>query len=150
MKLDHILLTTDLSDESLRPCSPVAELARGAGARVTLLHAVQELSVPPQGAPLAPPVTYPDLPAQVEAARGALVREREALPAELDVRTEVITAERVAEGIADWAHEHEADLIVLSTHGRTGFRHFVLGSVAERLLRCSRVPVLVFPMEHAR
>jgi nucleotide-binding universal stress UspA family protein len=38
-------------------------------------------------------------------------------------------------------HEH-ADLVVMGTHGRTGFRHLVAGSVAERVVRSSKVPVL--------
>jgi len=42
---------------------------------------------------------------------------------------------RVAEG-------QRADLIVMGTHGRTGFRHLVAGSVAERVVRSSKVPVL--------
>jgi nucleotide-binding universal stress UspA family protein len=40
------------------------------------------------------------------------------------------------------AHHHHADLIVMGTHGRTGFRHLVAGSVAERVVRSSKVPVL--------
>jgi nucleotide-binding universal stress UspA family protein len=40
------------------------------------------------------------------------------------------------------AHDHHADLIVMGTHGRTGFRHFMAGSVTERVVRSSKVPVL--------
>ena len=40
------------------------------------------------------------------------------------------------------AEDHKADLIVMGTHGRTGFRHLVAGSVAERVVRSSNVPVL--------
>ncbi len=43
------------------------------------------------------------------------------------------------------AVEKGCDLIILGTHGRTGFRHFVLGSVTERIVRNSEVPVLVVP-----
>jgi len=38
--------------------------------------------------------------------------------------------------------EHEIDLVVMGTHGRTGIRHLIAGSVAERVVRASRVPVL--------
>ena len=44
------------------------------------------------------------------------------------------------------AKELACDLIVVGTHGRTGFRHFVLGSVTERIIRNSDVPVLVVPV----
>jgi nucleotide-binding universal stress UspA family protein len=40
------------------------------------------------------------------------------------------------------ADDQHADLVVMGTHGRTGFRHFVAGSVAERVVRSSKVPVL--------
>lgn len=45
--------------------------------------------------------------------------------------------------ILDYAKAHAADLIVISSHGRTGLRRFLLGSVAERVVRFSHCPVLV-------
>ncbi len=45
--------------------------------------------------------------------------------------------------IADYAAEHTADLIVISSHGRTGMSRLLLGSVAERVVRLARCPVLV-------
>lgn len=59
--------------------------------------------------------------------------------------------------IGDAAHdiiravdEHDVDLVVMATHGRTGLSHFILGSVAERVVRESPVPVLTVPAHHAR
>jgi nucleotide-binding universal stress UspA family protein len=43
------------------------------------------------------------------------------------------------------AEESNADLIILGTHGRTGFDHFISGSVAESVVRKSRCPVLIIP-----
>ena len=43
------------------------------------------------------------------------------------------------------AEECNADLIILGTHGRTGFDHFISGSVAESVVRKSRCPVLIIP-----
>jgi len=45
--------------------------------------------------------------------------------------------------VADFAERIGADLIVMPSHGRTGFSHMVLGSVAERVVRLSHCPVLV-------
>jgi nucleotide-binding universal stress UspA family protein len=45
--------------------------------------------------------------------------------------------------VVRWAHDHGPDLLVLGTHGRTGIRRFILGSVAERVLREAPCPVLV-------
>lgn len=46
------------------------------------------------------------------------------------------------EGILDYADEHDADLIVMGTHGRRGLDRVLLGSVTERVIRGSNVPVL--------
>jgi nucleotide-binding universal stress UspA family protein len=51
----------------------------------------------------------------------------------------------IREEILDVAQEWEADLIILGTHGRTGFDHFISGSVAESVARRSDCPVLIIP-----
>jgi len=57
---------------------------------------------------------------------------------------EIVTInERVADAIAAEAQRWPADLIVIGTHGRRGFRHLMLGSVAEGLVRVARQPVLL-------
>ncbi len=49
----------------------------------------------------------------------------------------------VAESILDVAQKHAANLIVMSTHGRSGVGRWVMGSVADRVLRASQIPVLL-------
>ncbi len=49
----------------------------------------------------------------------------------------------IADGILDAAEERAASIIVMSTHGRSGVGRWVLGSIAERVLSASRVPVLL-------
>ena len=44
--------------------------------------------------------------------------------------------------ILSYIHEHDVDLVVLGTHGRTGFDRYMLGSVTEKLVRTSPIPVL--------
>jgi len=58
------------------------------------------------------------------------------------VKTEVLTG-LVAETLADYPAKHGIDLIIMATHGRSGISRWVLGSVADRLLRSSHVPVLM-------
>jgi nucleotide-binding universal stress UspA family protein len=145
MKLDHVLLTTDLSEEARRAYAPVAELARENGARLTLLHVVVDVRVAPHGAPLAPPLTGPDVGDQLEAARAALAVERELIDPDLDVELVAVAGGDVPEAIAEHAARSGADLIALSTHGRAGFRRLILGSVAEAVLHHAHVPVLCFP-----
>jgi len=140
MDIKHILLTTDLSEDALRPFTPVLELARELGAKVTVLHVVQDLVVAPHGAPLAPPISAPNLSAVIESAERQLTEQC----AGMEVAKAVISHENPAKGVVAYAVENGVDLIALSSHGRTGFRRFALGSVAENVLRHSPIPVLSF------
>ena len=143
-KIEHILLTTDLSEQALRPFGPVIELAQATGARVTVLHVVPELFAVPHGAPLAPPMRQPDIGRQVASAEKALDEQVAPFRNAADVRCEVITHQDVALGLGNYAKKHDVDLIALSTHGRTGFRRLAIGSIAAEVLRASDVPVLTF------
>lgn len=145
MKFNHILLTTDLSSESRRAYAPAAEMAQTHGARLTLLHVVHDVRIAPHGAPLAPPVSDPDVGGMIDTARDALDKQRKLLSDELEVQCVVISGSDIAESVADYASQNDVDLIMLSTHGRTGFRRLVLGSVAESILHSAHVPVLCFP-----
>jgi len=145
MKIEHILVGTDLSSEGLECCTPVAELARSLGARVTLLHVVPTVSAIPHGAPLAPPVEEPGVAEDVDEARASLEVQRGRFGDGVEFTPVVVTARDVAEGIIDYAKDNGVDLIAVATHGHTGFRHLVLGSVAEGVVRRSQVPVLVLP-----
>lgn len=60
----------------------------------------------------------------------------------VNIQTEVLTG-KVAESLADYATKNEVDLIVIATHGRSGVSRWVWGSVADRLLRSSCIPVLM-------
>ena len=73
---------------------------------------------------------------------------RAKLPSGVAVETRIESGEPahiVLKGIADTG----SDLVVLSTHGRTGLSHMVLGSIAERIVRLSPVPVLTVPSRGA-
>ncbi len=144
MNVQHILLTTDLSPEATRPFGPIQELAKTLGARITLMTVVLDLQILPHGAAFAPAVSSPDLGQQLEEARSQLADQREAFGSDVEVTAEVIAAPDVPKGICAWAKTHDVDLIALSTHGRKGWRHLALGSVAEQVLRNSEVPVLSF------
>ncbi|MFM2367859.1 MAG: hypothetical protein RL619_155 [Bacteroidota bacterium] len=51
------------------------------------------------------------------------------------------------EVILNVAKEWDADIIVLGTHGRTGFSHLIMGSVAEKVIRHSEIPVFIIPIK---
>ncbi len=145
MEIQKILLATDLSEEAERPYRSVAELARANNCPITLLHIVEDPAIAPHGAPLAPPIHTPALPKIVEKAEETVAEHAARLGEGLQVEPVVLVGSEVAKEIAAYAKEHGHDLLAISSHGRSGFRRFLLGSVAETLLRHVSVPVLVFP-----
>jgi nucleotide-binding universal stress UspA family protein len=59
--------------------------------------------------------------------------------------TTVLREGAADENIVAYAKEQEIDLIVMSTHGHSGFKRFLLGSVTDRVIRAGQTPVLVVP-----
>ena len=146
MKVTHILAATDLSPEAMSCIPAVADLARSVGARVTLLHVLESHEAIPHGAPLAPPVRSPGNPKAIEAARAQLEERSAAYGAGIRIDLELLSGGDPAEEITGWASANAVDLIAVTTHGRTGLRRLALGSVAEGVIRRSRIPVLVLPL----
>lgn len=62
---------------------------------------------------------------------------------DINTTAEVLTGGRAADMIADYAAKNGVDLIAIATHGRSGISRWVWGSVADRVLRSSTVPVLM-------
>lgn len=143
--MKHILIASDLSPESLLPFGPMAKLARSIQAKVTVLHVVQDLLVAPHGAPLSPMIGSMDIGAEIESAKAQLENSCKDLHGVTDLNVEVISGVQIAQAVNHYAEANKVDLIAIATHGRTGWRHLVLGSVAEAVLRNSKVPVITFP-----
>ena len=143
--MTNILLTTDFSDESKRAFQPARELAEKLGLGITLLTVVQDLKAIPHGAPLAPRQSSPGLDQAVAEARENIADAAQLLGENCPVETVVATGESIAKMITSTAAEIHAPFIAISTHGRTGLRRMVLGSVAEEVVRNSEVPVICYP-----
>jgi nucleotide-binding universal stress UspA family protein len=60
----------------------------------------------------------------------------------IDTHREILEG-KVAEAIVDYARRHQADLLAMTTHGRSGLSRLVYGSVADRVLRTAPCPVLL-------
>lgn len=139
--LHHIMLATDFSPGSEAAAGLAFELARKFAARLTLLHVY---SAPVYIGAFGDAYALP--PEVMEKIRADAERGLEALA--LRAAKEGITAEPLAvEGLAPdlivaAARSRRVDLIVMGTHGRTGLRHLLLGSVAERVVRTAECPVL--------
>ena len=65
----------------------------------------------------------------------------------IKVKTDIIEANRPAETITDYARDKKMDLIVMATHGLSGFKKLFLGSVSSGVLNQSNVPVLLIRPE---
>jgi nucleotide-binding universal stress UspA family protein len=141
MTIHSILVPVDFSGCSSAAVDTALDLARLTGARLTLVNAY---GVPvtwlPDGGAYVP--TRPELAELERTALGELEPVRRRL-AEAGVAVEARAVEGPpAETIVQAAREAGADLIVMGTHGRTGLKHLLLGSVAERVLRTAACPVL--------
>ena len=143
----RILCPLDFSRFSRHALEQAVALARESGAVVSALHV---FSV----APVADLVVA-GAPTAIEPLRGT-APNRAALLSELreftgDVDTAGVTLRTAIDGgdpvarIFDHAVDEAADLIVMGTHGRTGFERLLLGSVAEKVLRKAPCPVLTVP-----
>lgn len=142
----RVLCPTDFSpasDVALRAAERVAERF---GARVELLHVWSPpVTVALDAALLPTPDQIVQYTAGLEKALADAAKTL-ALPAGHVDR-------HLVQGVAwretvDFAVRKKCDLIVMSTHGRSGLSHFVMGSVTERVVRASTVPVLVVPIPH--
>lgn len=139
--LRKILITTDLSDYSLAAVEYAASFGLLYSSKLYLLHVVD---------PAAPILVIPGLEVNGATHMQQVVeqgrRELEGFVAKQinhDLKIlPVVVAGTPAEEIKRFAEEEGIDLIVLATHGRTGLRHIVMGSVAERVVRLSSIPVL--------
>jgi nucleotide-binding universal stress UspA family protein len=134
----QILVPLDGSSlaESVLPAA--AALAEGFGARVVLLHIIEER--PPETIHGQPHLTdsHAALAYLDEVARRPLFRGRA-----VEVHVHGLQARDVAESVVDHAREYGADLVVLSTHGRSGLRGFLFGTIAQRALQRGTTPVLL-------
>jgi nucleotide-binding universal stress UspA family protein len=136
--IHRVLCPVDFSDASRRALDYAAAISQWYNARLTLLSVFvtsSVIDVPPRRL------------SEDERARltGALQQLREHVPA--GVVTDLVTAEasEAHEGIAAQAFGRQSDLLVMGTHGRSGFRRCVIGSTTERVLREPPCPTLVVP-----
>ena len=142
-----ILVPVDFSEGAEPALTVAATMARSFGASIDLLHVWQ----PPPLIPL-PVVVVPSSGGSTPVNLEELARTTAG--AQMKQLVERLRAEGVAEvhsrvGIGAPAHEivelaqlGHFDLIVMGTHGRTGIAHAVLGSVAEKVVRRAKCPVL--------
>jgi nucleotide-binding universal stress UspA family protein len=147
-RITRMLVPMDFSAYSDKAFEYAVALAQQTGASMHLLHAVTPLATVGVGGEMNIPM--PELTDQMVAdARTLLHGYSEKTPAGIAATVSVVVGSP-AMTIADAASQHNCDLIVMGTHGRTGLAHLVMGSVAERVTRLAPCPVLtVRPVQWA-
>lgn len=148
----RITLPTDFSDPSRNALEWALVVARQFGASLHLVHVLPESMIAPPVNPVIPtgpipatPTSPQELIAAIEPRMTEIVaRCRElAVPAQSQIVHHV--GEPVYRPVVDAALANGSDLIVVGTHGRSGLKRFLLGSVAEGVMRHSPIPVLAVP-----
>lgn len=126
---------SDLAEEALQPALSMAQFMQ---AQLTLIRVIPPFlrEVDEQYTPAATDIL-------LEKAGIYLFAVRERLSPVYSAVTIKIAAGPVAETIIGYATEQEVDLIVISSHGRSGVSHWVFGSVAEKVVRGAPCDVLV-------
>ncbi|RMD85243.1 MAG: universal stress protein [Candidatus Dadabacteria bacterium] len=148
--MDKILLTTDLSQESKEAISIAAELARKFGASVEILTVLED----PAQAAMAYALEFPVFP-DVEIQKQVVEKIRKELDKIVSEEFEGIAASaHVVEAkgpvhaeIRDYAKNNSVDLIVIASHGHSGIKSLLMGSVAERVAKSADCPVLIVPVK---
>jgi len=138
---EKILCPVDFSESSDRALDYALALAKRHGGRVSVLHVLPTVLADPE---IYPYLTEPVL-ASDEARDRAYRRLGDFVHRALadGIGAEVILEDgEVIEEVLEKAKRQEADVVVMGTHGRRGFRRLLLGSVTERVLRQSEAPVL--------
>ncbi len=136
-----ILVPVDFSDSSHAALQSAADLAQHFGAAIHLVHVL----------PMFPVTTFPDFIPEtkyLDAARAEAERHFAAASADLagkgiKVSSSVEVGGDVASAILEAVEREKADMVVISTHGLTGWHPLVFGSIAEKVMKLVACPVLL-------
>ena len=144
-QVQRICVPTDFSERGDAAVQYGATLARKFGAALHIIHVIHDVSEK---------LRHPDFTSQdtsVHQFLGALEKGATEYLARLTAQKEWadLTVERVhlygdpVTEICRYAEQNKIDMLIVGTHGRTGLTHLLMGSVAERVVRGAKCPVLV-------
>jgi len=137
---DRILVPTDGSDGTRAAVEHAIDLATTYDAALHVVYVVDT----DVGLDASIPGTLDALEEAGEDAVDEVIRQAEA--AGVDAVEGVVARGTPHEAVLEYADEHDVDLVVMGTHGRTGLDRYLLGSVTEKIVRLSDAPVLTVRM----
>ncbi|MEZ6059817.1 MAG: universal stress protein [Planctomycetaceae bacterium] len=137
IELQRILVATDFSEHSDNAVRYAAEFAKVFGSELHLLHVAERV-----------PIMYgeggavtPEIESEAITRAQGMLNDLLADSVNLKVERSVVPGHPFVE-ICRYAKDHDIDLIVIGTHGRGAFAHLLMGSVAERVVRKAKCPVM--------
>lgn len=142
-KISKILYPTDFSEHSLHALTYARELASQFDAQIHCIHVVDEAfqywtAMGPESVPLGPGVEDVQSMAEGQMAR---FTDEHLIGLKYAAITKTVMGRPFAE-IVKYARDNNVDLIVMSTHGRGGLAHVLVGSTTEKVVRKAHCPVL--------
>ena len=154
LPVNKILCPTDFSEPSYKALNIANEMAKQFSAELILVHVLSPLQVFPAatGFPTASPggagVFSADMINEIreQALKSLEMTLNEKVSEEVKSSSDLLQGSG-AEQIAEYAETHDVDVIIMGTHGFTGWRHLILGSVTEKVVRLSSCPVLTIPAD---
>jgi len=146
---ERILFATDFSKSAEHALPTALSIARHYGAELLMVHVVTIWDYDPANPEWRfPPISPEHREAIEEAGRERLEEAGNAIDEEeVGVRTLLVRGFDPGLELVETAEREKADLIVMATHGRTGFSHLVVGSTAEKVVRYARCAVLTIRSE---
>ena len=133
-----ILVPIDFSEHSQKALRYALAFASQFDAEVTLVHIVEQMVYP--GDWMYPPLAVSDFATEK---REQMIGRLRTLDAGSGIKTQhMVRLGRAWQEVTEIAREQKSDLIILATHGYTGLKHVLLGSVAEKIVRHAPCPVL--------
>ena len=138
-----IVVPLDGSGWSRRALPHAVDIARANQSELILLHIFR-----PPAADYADTLVLAGQEGQIQQLREAMEQNLMGIASDLrnesiPVRTHIIEGSGVASAICDYVRDEGIDLVVMSTHGRTGLAQFLFGSVASKVMEGVKVPVLL-------
>ena len=142
IRITNVLVATDFSEPSTVALEYGRELARTYEATLHVVHITEDLRwrFAADATPAFPVGAQEDFEASAGTRLNALLTDEDRT--QLHARAVVLTAVNTPDAIVAYAKEKTIDVIVIGTHGRSGFSHVLMGSVAERVVRLAPCPVL--------
>ena len=145
LPIEKAICSTDFSDPSYEGIKAANELAHHFEAELILLHVVSPIpAMTGAGAPTG--FHIPAVLKEMEKSAAEMLENIKTNEIKKSTKTRTLVVHgRPADEIVRTAEEEKADLIVIATHGQSGWQRFISGSVTERVVRMASCPVLSVP-----